>query len=81
MLLSVRIEDVLGERLERLAQDTHRTKSFYVKEALMNYMDNLEDIYIAEKRLEDLRAGNDVILNSQEMWNDLWRGLLNTYLL
>jgi predicted DNA-binding protein len=34
-------------------------------------MDNLEDIYIAEKRLEDLRAGNDVILNSQEMWNDL----------
>ena len=43
MILSVRIEEVLGERLERLAQDTHRSKSFYVKEALMNYMDNLED--------------------------------------
>ena len=25
MILSVRIEEVLGERLERLAQDTHRS--------------------------------------------------------
>lgn len=71
MLLSVRIEDVLGERLERLAQDTHRSKSFYVKEALMKYIDNLEDIYIAEKRLEDLRAGHETVLSSQDMWNDL----------
>ncbi|TXI92026.1 MAG: ribbon-helix-helix protein, CopG family [Neisseriales bacterium] len=70
-MLSVRIEEVLGERLERLAQDTHRSKSFYVKEALMNYMDNLEDIYIAEKRLEDLRAGRETVLSSQDMWNDL----------
>ena len=71
MLLSVRISEVLGERLERLAQATHRSKSFYVKEALMNYMDNLEDIYIAEKRLEDLRAGRETVLSSQDMWNDL----------
>ena len=71
MILSVRIEEVLGERLERLAQDTHRSKSFHVKEALMNYMDNLEDIYIAEKRLEDLRAGRETVLSSQDMWNDL----------
>lgn len=71
MILSVRIEEVLGERLERLSQDTHRSKSFYVKEALMNYMDNLEDIYIAEKRLEDLRAGRETVLSSQDMWNDL----------
>lgn len=71
MLLSVRIEDVLGERLERLAQDTHRSKSFYVKEALMKYMDNLEDIYIAEKRLEDLRAGRETLISSQDMWQDL----------
>lgn len=71
MLLSVRIEDVLGERLERLAQDTHRSKSFYVKEALMKYMDNLEDIYIAEKRLEDLRAGRESLICSQDMWQEL----------
>lgn len=71
MLLSVRIENVLGERLERLAQDTHRSKSFYVKEALMKYIDNLEDIYIAEKRLEDLRAGREAVLSSQDMWDDL----------
>jgi RHH-type rel operon transcriptional repressor/antitoxin RelB len=71
MLLSVRVEHGLGERLEKLAQETHRPKSFYVKEALMNYLDYLEDIYIADKRIEDLRAGKEAILTSEEMWNDL----------
>lgn len=71
MLLSVRVEDGIGARLEKLAQETHRSKSFYVKEALLNYLDTLEDIYIADKRMEDLRAGKESILTSQEMWNDL----------
>ena len=28
-----------------------------VKEAVLNHLDDLEDIYIAEQRLTDLRAG------------------------
>lgn len=71
MLLSVRVETDIGERLERLAHETHRSKSFYVKEALNNYLDSLEDIYIADKRMEDLRSGKEIILTSEEMWNDL----------
>ena len=71
MLLSVRVGNDLGERLEKLSQNTHRAKSFYVKEALLNYLDDLEDMYIVEKRLINLRKGDDNILNSRDFWNDL----------
>ncbi len=71
MLLSVRVESELGERLEKLSQETHRTKSFYVKQALMNYIDDLEDIYLAESRLEQLHMGKDRILSSEEFWNGM----------
>lgn len=71
MLLSIRVESELGERLNKLSQETHRTKSFYVKQALINYIDDLEDIYLVEKRLEKLSRGKDTILNSEEFWNDM----------
>lgn len=70
MLLSVRLEDDLGMRLEGLAKKTHRTKSFYIKEALLNYIEDLEDIYIAEKRLSDVKKGKDKIISSEEFWNE-----------
>lgn len=71
MLLSFRVGDELGSRLEALTQKTHRSKSFYIKEALVNYMDDLEDVYLAEKRLNDLKKGKDHILASGEFWHDL----------
>ncbi len=55
--VTVRIEDTLDERLEDLARKTHRTKSFYVREALLRVIDDIEDIYLADQRMEDLRAG------------------------
>lgn len=56
-MLTVRLPDDINARLERLASETGRPKSFYVREALQEYLEDLEDIYIAEKRLEELRAG------------------------
>ncbi|MDD3293684.1 MAG: DUF6290 family protein [Geobacteraceae bacterium] len=55
--VTVRIEEELDSRLERLARETHRTKSFYVREAIVKALEEVEDIYLAEKRLEDIRAG------------------------
>jgi RHH-type rel operon transcriptional repressor/antitoxin RelB len=43
---------------KQLAQgSTGRTKTFYVREAILKYLDNIEDMYLAEKRLADIRAG------------------------
>lgn len=69
MLLSFRVTDELGSRLEALTQKTHRSKSFYIKEALVNYMDDLEDIYMVEKRLNDLKKGRDSVLAGEEFWH------------
>ena len=51
-MLSLRLSDELEKRLSVLAETTGRTKSFYAKEAIMKYLDDMEDTYIALDRLE-----------------------------
>ena len=43
MQISVRLDEKIGKALERLANDTKRTKSFYVQEAIRNFLEDLED--------------------------------------
>lgn len=45
------------ERLSKLAKMTGRTKSYYVKEAVEEHLADMELIYLAQSRAEDLRAG------------------------
>lgn len=47
MSLAVRLEPELEKRLENLSKKTHRSKSFYVREALEHYIEELEDYYLA----------------------------------
>ena len=49
-MLSVRLPQDVEKRLERLAKSTQRPKSFFVKEALNNYLDDMEDLYDVLKR-------------------------------
>ena len=51
-MLSLRLERQLEARLERLAERTGRTKTFYVRQLLEGHLDELEDRYLAEQRLE-----------------------------
>jgi RHH-type rel operon transcriptional repressor/antitoxin RelB len=54
-LLTVRLPAALEKRLERLARRTGRTKSFYVKRALVQFLDVEQDYVIALARLEQDR--------------------------
>jgi RHH-type rel operon transcriptional repressor/antitoxin RelB len=56
-MLAIRLPAEIEERLDALAKATGRTKTFYAREAILEYLDDIEDIYLAEKRLEDIRAG------------------------
>jgi RHH-type rel operon transcriptional repressor/antitoxin RelB len=56
-MLAVRLPTEIEQRLDALAKATGRTKAFYVREALVEHLGDLEDIYLAERRLEDIRAG------------------------
>lgn len=56
-MLAIRLPPEIEARLAELARRTGRTKSFYAREAILHYLDELEDLYLAESRLEDLREG------------------------
>ncbi|HVN70682.1 MAG TPA: DUF6290 family protein [Desulfomonilia bacterium] len=56
-MLAIRLPAEIEDRLDALAKATGRTKTFYAREAILEYLDDLEDVYLAEKRLEGIRAG------------------------
>jgi RHH-type rel operon transcriptional repressor/antitoxin RelB len=49
------------------AQATGRTKTFYAREAILEHLDNLEDLYLAEQRLIDIRAGKTQTVPLEEV--------------
>ncbi len=58
-MLTVRLPETIERRLDRLARATGRTKSFYVREALLRYLDEVEDTLEAEKTLVLVREGKE----------------------
>lgn len=56
-MLAIRLPAEVERRLDALAKATGRTKTFYAREAILEHLDDLEDEYLAEQRLVDLRAG------------------------
>jgi RHH-type rel operon transcriptional repressor/antitoxin RelB len=56
-VLSVRLPEELGNRLDRLALRTRRSKAVYVREALEQAMDRLEWEQGVLQNVEDVRAG------------------------
>ena len=68
---SLRLPDDIGHSLTELAERTGRSKTFYILEALREHLDDLEDIYIAEQRLADLRAGRSRTYTTEEVRAEL----------
>jgi RHH-type rel operon transcriptional repressor/antitoxin RelB len=56
-MLAIRLPEKIEKRLARLAKQTGRTKTYYAREAILQYLDDLEDIYFAQKELEAIRSG------------------------
>lgn len=56
-MLAIRLPESIEKRLEKLAKRTGRTKSFYVREAILQHLEELEDLYLAERSLDRIRSG------------------------
>lgn len=52
MAVTVRLKPEDEKRLDNLAQLTGRTKSYYIRQAIEEKLEEMEDIYIAEQRIE-----------------------------
>ena len=56
-MLAIRLPEDIERRLSALAAATGRTKSFYARQAILEHIGDLEDLYLAEQRLIDVREG------------------------
>lgn len=65
--VSLRLPNEVTQRLGHLAELTGRSKTFYMIEAICEHLDDLEDLYIAEKRLIDIRAGRSKTYSLEEV--------------
>lgn len=54
---SLRLPAEIDKRLEELAAETHRSKSFYLRELVVRNIDQLEWEYSVAQRREDIRTG------------------------
>ncbi|RFB97952.1 CopG family transcriptional regulator [Rhizobium leguminosarum bv. trifolii] len=66
-MLALRLPPEIEARLDELARRTGRSKSFYARQAILEHLDDLEDIYLAEKRLEELRKGESDTVSLAEL--------------
>ena len=65
--VSLRLPEELKARLDRLAERTGRSKTYYMIEAIKEHVGDLEALYIAEQRLIKHRAGRSRSYTQKEM--------------
>lgn len=68
-MLAIRLPIMIEKRLDNLSKKTGRTKTYYVREAILHHVEELEDKYLAVSRLnrrtkrwtqEELEKGLDL---------------------
>jgi RHH-type rel operon transcriptional repressor/antitoxin RelB len=67
-VLALRLPPEIEARLEDLAKRTGRSKSFYAREAILEHLEDLEDLYLAEEALtEHYSSGGATVSMEQVM--------------
>ena len=62
---AVRLPKDIEKRLDTLAKRTGRTKSFYMRQAIVDNLDDLEDAFLADKSWEKVLAGEPVFTHEE----------------
>ena len=70
-MLIIRLPAEIDARLERLAKEAGKTKNDYAREAMLEKIEEMEDLQLAGQVLERVRKGEDRVLSSEQMWREL----------
>jgi RHH-type transcriptional regulator, rel operon repressor / antitoxin RelB len=71
MATSVRLSQETERRLNVLAEQTGRTKAYYIREIIENGLDDLEDYYLSSEVLERVRKGQEKVYSLEEVEKSL----------
>ena len=71
MATSVRLAPEIEKRLDFLANQTGRTKAYYLRQIIENGLDDVEDYYLAAEVLEHVRKGDEKVYSAESVRKDL----------
>ena len=69
-MLAIRLPEDVEKRLDDLARRTGRTKTFYAREAILEHLEDLEDLYLAEEVVRRIRSGEEKTIPLEEILSD-----------
>lgn len=58
-MLAIRLPEEIEARLDILAKRTGRSKTFYARQAILEHLDDLEDLYLAEQVVGRIRSDDE----------------------
>lgn len=64
---AVRLPEETYARLQALAKRTGRTATYYIREAIEEHIEDLEDIYLAEEVLRRRATGDDETISLEDL--------------
>jgi RHH-type transcriptional regulator, rel operon repressor / antitoxin RelB len=73
-MLAILLPEDIEKRLDDLARRTGRTKTFYARQAILDQLDDLEDLYLAEKRWLALQQGKSRAVSLADVEAELGLG-------
>lgn len=73
-MLAIRLPEEIEMRLQHLADETGRSKTFYAKEAILKYLDEMEDIFLADKALREFRESGEQLVSLADLEAELGLG-------
>jgi len=71
MTVSIRLDPEIELRLDQLAAQTGRAKSYYLRELIEGGLDDLEDFYLADATMERVRKGQEKIVSNAQVRKEL----------
>ena len=71
MATSIQLAAETERRLDLLAEQTGRTKAFYLRELIERGIEDLEDYYLAAEVLERIRKGEEPVHAAADVRRDL----------
>ncbi len=64
------LADAVPQRLKKLAARTGRSETEYMIEAIQEYLDDLEDLHLAEQRLKEIHEGESRTVPLEKVMKD-----------